>query len=229
MDSVRLIAALGNPGPQYEDTRHNLGFMLADRLIALGRERKSMRLERLDGSDDCETFRLHLGGAPRILVKPLAYMNLSGDAVARVAGRESIRAEEILVVHDDLDLDLGRIKLKQGGGSGGHKGVESIAERLGSTAFWRLRLGIGRPPQFTPVERYVLEPPTREEAPLLPGILDEALKGLEVFFRRGPQAAMTHLHTAQEQSEAGNGPDGRAEDRGEQGRTRETKEPGASS
>ncbi len=200
MEPVRLIAALGNPGPRYEDTRHNLGFMLADRLIELGRERKSMHLTRLDGSDDCEVWRLHLGGAPRILVKPLTYMNLSGDAVARVAGRESVRTEEILVVHDDLDLGLGRIKLKHGGSSGGHKGVDSIEQRLGSAGFWRLRLGIGRPPEYTPVEQYVLEPFAKDEAALVPEVLADALKGLEILFRRGPQAAQQHLHPLREEA-----------------------------
>lgn len=228
MDPIRLIAALGNPGPQYEGTRHNMGFMLADRLLEQAAERKSAHLEKLPGSDDCQCFRLKLGGTPRLLVKPLTYMNLSGEAVARVAGREAIRPEEILVIHDDLDLDLGRIKLKQGGGSGGHKGVDSIAQRLGTPAFWRLRLGIGRPPQFTPVERYVLEPLDAEEAKLLPGILEDALKGLETLFRRGPQFAIQLLHS-REQAADKNGPASAAEGGGEQGKARDSNEEDPSS
>ncbi|MGE4552295.1 MAG: aminoacyl-tRNA hydrolase, partial [Desulfovibrionaceae bacterium] len=195
-DHKTCIAALGNPGPEYRDTRHNLGFMLADRLLALGAERPAMRLARLPFSDDCELYALRLAGASRLLAKPLTYMNLSGQAVARVVGRNGLTPADVVVVHDDLDLPLGRIKLKRGGSSGGHKGVESIAQCLGSPEFWRLRLGIGRPPRHTAVERFVLEPFAPEEQPAVRAMLETAHKGLELMLRRGPQAAMMLLHTA---------------------------------
>lgn len=195
-DPKSLIVGLGNPGPEYRETRHNLGFMLAGQLLALAENRASMRLERLAFSDDCELYSLRLAGAPRLLAKPLTYMNLSGQAVARIVGRFGLAATDVVVVHDDLDLALGRIKLKRGGSSGGHKGVESVAHCLGSVDFWRLRLGTGRPSRCTPVERFVLEPFRPEERPVAEAMLKAASSGLGLLYRRGPQAAMLQLHSA---------------------------------
>lgn len=194
MDAQALIAALGNPGPKYERTRHNFGFLVADLLLAQARERKSMRLSSLDGGGDCELYGLTLGGQSCLLVKPLTYMNLSGRAVARACGRYGVPLQGVLVMHDELDLPLGRMKLKRGGGANGHRGVESVAEHLGGEEFQRLRLGIGRPQFAGQVSDYVLEDFAESEWPAVEAMREAALKGLNLLFRRGQAEAVQYLN-----------------------------------
>jgi len=190
MDSTPLIVALGNPGPQYERTRHNFGFLAANAILEQAAQRKSMALKPLQQGGDFELYSLVLGGTSCLLVKPLTFMNLSGKAVARVCGRHAIAPADIVVLHDELDLPLGRMKLKRGGGSNGHKGIESIVEHMGTGDFMRLRLGIGRPQYSADVVRYVLEPFEQLEIESVRTVCQAALKGLTLLMRRGQAEAV---------------------------------------
>lgn len=196
MDCKSLIVGLGNPGPKYEKTRHNIGFMLIDRILAMGEARKNMRLEHIDESGNYELWRLKFAGAYRLLAKPMTYMNLSGNAVAKICGRHNLTPEDVMVVHDELDLPVGRMKLKKGGGNNGHNGLESVQECLNTPGFYRLRLGVGRPlEQRKEISQWVLEPFFDEDLPHLPAVIDHACKGLDIFYRRGVGFATQHINS----------------------------------
>lgn len=155
----RLIVGLGNPGLEYEDTRHNLGFRVIDALchkhqIQLGRWKYHARWG--EGS---------IGRRTVVLAKPLTFMNLSGQAVKPMLKGLKKGPEELIVIHDDIDLALGRIKVKSSGGDAGHKGIRSILDELGTDLFLRVRMGVGRPPRGAEVVDYVLSPFSPEEAP----------------------------------------------------------------
>ncbi len=155
--ALRLIVGLGNPGPRYADTRHNAGFWFVDRLAS--DRGGALRAEsRYEG----EVARISVQGATCLLLKPLAFMNRSGGAVQKLAAFYRIPPEEILVVHDELDLPVGTVRLKRGGGHGGHNGLRDIQQHLGPD-FARLRIGIGHPGVRDAVIGYVLERPSREE------------------------------------------------------------------
>lgn len=195
MESNTLIVGLGNPGPDYAETRHNFGFMVIDALLALGEKRKSMRLERLDESGDYDLWKAAYGGGPRFFCKPMTYMNLSGKAVARICGRNGISPDNVVVLHDELDLPLGRMKLKKGGGNNGHNGLEDIQQRLGTPDFWRLRLGIGRPPASKPdITGWVLGEFPASETESVTKTISGAVKGLDLLLRRGQSAAQQFIH-----------------------------------
>ncbi|WP_461211071.1 aminoacyl-tRNA hydrolase [Desulfocurvus sp. DL9XJH121] len=189
-----LIAGLGNPGPDYALTRHNFGFMAVDRLV-----------ERCGGEENCPAVnargdcltrecRPARNLPPVLTAKPQTYMNLSGLAVGRLASRFSIPAGDVLVIHDDLDLELGRMKLKQGGGDAGHNGVKSVAEHLGTPGFLRLRLGIGRPPQRGGGRDFVLDAFSPEDMDVAARVLDAAIKGILLLLRRGLPFAVQHIN-----------------------------------
>lgn len=194
MESTPLIVALGNPGPQYETTRHNFGFLVADKLLAQARERKSMALKPLQAGGDFELYSLVLGGKGCLLAKPLTYMNLSGKAAARILGKHGAKAQDMIVLHDELDLPLGRMKLKRAGGANGHRGVESIVEHTGVEDFLRLRLGIGRPQYSGEVAKYVLEPFSAPDMKAVDAVAEAAVKGLALYFRRGQAEAVQLLN-----------------------------------
>ena len=140
-ERILLVVGLGNPGAEYEGTRHNAGFMVIDRLLA------GFPAGRFEARHVAQSF-VHAGmfrGKPLFLQKPQTFMNLSGLAVAGFARKEGIRPEEILVVSDDLDLPVGRLRLRTGGSDGGHNGLKSVIAELGSASFRRLRVGVGRP------------------------------------------------------------------------------------
>jgi len=189
MRATPLIVGLGNPGPEYAATRHNVGFMVVDDILATARERKSMRLEVLQAEGDYQLWSVVLGGVGCLLAKPMTFMNLSGRAVAKICGRHGVDPAEVVAVHDELDLPVGRMKLKRGGGANGHRGVESLVEHLGGEDFLRLRLGIGRPEFSSAVTRWVLEPFAAEEAEAVRAVCAAAHKGLTLLFRRGPGEA----------------------------------------
>jgi PTH1 family peptidyl-tRNA hydrolase len=154
MPAPRLIVGLGNPGAEYEDTRHNLGFWFVDRLAAELKATLSPQGK----------FRGFVGRQGELwLLEPTTFMNRSGLAVLSLANFYKILPDEILVVHDDLDLPPGGIRIKQGGGNGGHNGLKDIQAHLGTPDFWRLRLGIGHPGDRNEVINYVLKAPRREE------------------------------------------------------------------
>lgn len=206
MNAGGLIVGLGNPGPRYAHTRHNIGFLAVDHVLSLAAGRKTMRLEQAKRCPDYDLWSFCPVGAQGgtfLLAKPQTYMNLSGRAVAAICGSHGLSPDQVMVIHDELDLALGRMKLKQGGGGNGHNGIASIEECLGSPAFFRLRLGVGRPPspQATPegqpvvsVTDYVLSDFTPEEMGLIGQLLPAAWKGLDLFYRRGQGLAVQFLH-----------------------------------
>jgi PTH1 family peptidyl-tRNA hydrolase len=173
--AVKLIVGLGNPGPRYQWTRHNAGFMVLDRLSHLaGIPVAKKGFSGLIGEGFWQGHRL-------ILLKPQTFMNLSGRSLAEIARFHKILSEEIIVVHDDLDIPFGRVRLKKGGGHGGHNGLRSILSVFGTGDFIRLRIGIGRPVRGDVVD-YVLQPFSAIEMQDLASVLDGAIDTLESFF-----------------------------------------------
>ena len=186
MTSPRLIVGLGNPGPEYEDNRHNLGFWFVD---LLARELKT----RLEPQGK------FFGRVARVgdlwLLQPTTFMNRSGQAVVALARFYKILPDEILVVHDELDLQPGSIRLKQGGGNGGHNGLKDIQAHLTVPDFWRLRLGIGHPGDRNEVVNYVLKAPRKEEQELIDRALDRCLLAWPKLAVGDYAAAQLLLHT----------------------------------
>lgn len=189
-NGIRLIVGLGNPGKEYEDTRHNAGFWLVDRLASAGRA--SFRAEaKFHGL----AAKVSLERQDVWLLKPQTYMNASGRAVSALAGFYKIAPDEILVVHDELDLPPGAAKLKKGGGHAGHNGLRDIAAALKTPDFWRLRLGIGHPGDRAKVVDFVLRPPRKEEAELVHEAIDGALDVVSRLAAGDFGGAMNKLHT----------------------------------
>lgn len=186
---IRMIVGLGNPGPEYDDTRHNAGFWLADLLAQ--RHGGSFRSERKFFS---ELAALRIDDSEVRLLKPQTFMNRSGTAVQAAAAYLKVPAEQILVAHDDLDLPAGDARLKLGGGHGGHNGLRSLIAHLGP-GFWRLRLGIGHPGNRAEVIDYVLKRPSREDEALIRQAVSEAADVLPIMLGRGEQPAMHQLHS----------------------------------
>lgn len=179
----KLIVGLGNPGPEYAETRHNAGFMVVDGVLSRY-GRNASREHRCD----CLIHTLRCGGRRLTLAKPLCFMNQSGSAVAKMARVLELLPNEIFIVCDCLDLPLGRIRLRDGGSSGGHKGVESLIQELGTDHFPRLRVGIGRP-AATAVD-HVLSAWAPEEAPVVAEIVTAAVEAVLLAARRGVSVAM---------------------------------------
>jgi PTH1 family peptidyl-tRNA hydrolase len=179
-----VIVGLGNPGPRYERTRHNAGFLLVGELaaahgIAIRQERHGALVG--DGG---------IGAHRCLLALPQTYMNRSGDSVRRLLSFTGLEPGALVVVHDDMDLPLGRLRLRRGGGAGGHRGIASLLEHLGSPDFTRLKIGVGRPPDGVPAEGYVLQEFAASERDTLGDTLARGVAALEVFLARGLEAAM---------------------------------------
>jgi len=196
MDYKGLIVGLGNPGPKYERTRHNAGFLLVDAVLAEIAAKPYRRIMKLRSPDDFELWSVSL---PRVkgdflLAKPMTFMNLSGRAVVRICMENGIKPGSVLVAHDEMDLPFGRLKAKQGGGDAGHNGLKSITAELGTDRYLRLRIGIGRPGGRGEVTDWVLSPFGPEEEALLPRIMDAARDSLPLFFGKGILAAQQALH-----------------------------------
>jgi PTH1 family peptidyl-tRNA hydrolase len=190
MTQIRLIVGLGNPGREYETTRHNVGFWWVDELA--GRENFNFRTEaKFHGM----AARGQLHGHEVALLKPQTFMNLSGRAVGALAQFYKILPAEILVVHDELDLQPGIARLKMGGGHGGHNGLKDIIAQLGTKDFWRLRLGIGHPGDRAEVVNYVLNDPRREERELIEEAMQHSLHVAPLIVEGKLEAAMLRLHT----------------------------------
>ncbi len=186
---VRMIVGLGNPGARYQDTRHNAGFWLAGE-VARACQAPLKPETRFHG----ETARLALGGRECWLLKPDTFMNRSGQAVGALARYYKIPLEEILVVHDELDLAPGVARLKKGGGHGGHNGLRDIMAVLGGKDFLRLRLGIGHPGNAREVVDYVLTKPSAEDRTEVERAIDRVLKVLPQLLAGELQACMNSLH-----------------------------------
>ena len=184
-----LVIGLGNPGPNYTRTRHNVGFMVADLLAE--RIGSAFKLHKKSGAD-VATGRL--SGRPVVLARPRCYMNESGRQVGPLAKFYSVPPADLMVIHDDLDLDFGRIRLKQGGGEGGHNGLRSIATVLGSKDFQRVRFGIGRPPGRQDPAAFVLQAFGSRERDELPTICEQAADATELLIELGLEPAQNVVH-----------------------------------
>lgn len=188
---IRLIVGLGNPGREYESTRHNAGFWWVDELARA--EGLSFRSEaKFHG----QAARGTVHGQEVWLLKPQTFMNLSGRAVAALAQFYKIAPSEILVVHDELDLQPGVARLKLGGGHGGHNGLKDIIAQLGTKDFWRLRLGIGHPGDRAQVSAFVLNDPRREERERIDEAMNQAQLVARPIIEGKLDAAMLKLHSA---------------------------------
>ena len=188
-EEIRLVVGLGNPGSEYDGTRHNVGFMVIDRLLAAfpaGRfEEKHVAESRV--------FTGNFRGRSLILQKPLTFMNLSGNAVAPLARKLGIAPEAILVISDDLDLPLGRLRLRAGGADGGHNGLKSIIAELGSASFKRLRVGIGRPKPGETVD-YVLSKFEGGDAETVEAVLAASADAVRAVLTGGMSRAMNKFN-----------------------------------
>jgi peptidyl-tRNA hydrolase, PTH1 family len=184
-----LVVGLGNPGPQYAKTRHNIGFMVADILAA--RVGGSFKVHKKSGA---EVVTGRLGHRPVVLAKPRCYMNESGRQVGPLAKFYSVPAADVIVIHDELDIDFGRVRLKLGGGEGGHNGLRSVANALGSKDFQRVRIGIGRPPGRKDPAAFVLEPFTSTERGEVPTICEQAADATELLIEAGLETAQNQVH-----------------------------------
>jgi PTH1 family peptidyl-tRNA hydrolase len=189
--AIDLIVGLGNPGVQYARTRHNAGFWLVDGLAA-----QTGAIFTAEPRYHGDTASVALGGHPCRLLKPTTFMNRSGQAVAGLSRYFRIPPERILVVHDEIDLPPGTVRLKQGGGHGGHNGLRDIIGNLGNAAFWRLRLGVGRPADRDAVVDYVLQVPPESERALILQALAAALELMPRIVAGEWQATMQVLHGA---------------------------------
>lgn len=181
------MVGLGNPGPKYAQTRHNAGFLVVDELAA--RAGAAGWQQKFKG----EHVRARVGGSPASLLKPLTYMNLSGRSVSRALGFYQIPADEMIVVHDDVDLDFGVVRVKSGGGTGGHKGLKSLKQDLGDTGFVRVRVGIGRPVHGS-VTDFVLQKFASDEAAVLTDVIARAADAVETVVREGVTRAMNQFN-----------------------------------
>ena len=189
-----LVAGLGNPGPEYAQNRHNVGFMVAERLRESLRGAGAFR-EKFSG----ELAKGTLGDAEVVVLRPLTFMNRSGRSVQRAAAFFQIPARDIVVIHDDLDLPWQDVRVKVGGGSGGHNGLKSITECLGSPDYLRVRVGIGRP-AFGSSESWVLSNFDDGERAELKDVIDRAARAVQTILERGVDRAMNEFNTKKQQS-----------------------------
>jgi peptidyl-tRNA hydrolase, PTH1 family len=179
----KAVIGLGNPGPKYAETRHNVGFRVVDLLST----RTRIGLAR---TPSARCGRGEVGGVEVLLCEPLKFMNRSGEVVARLVADEGLSTDDILVVHDELDFALGRVQVKRGGGSAGHRGVESIIERLGVREFPRVRVGVGRPADGLDPVDFVLEPFAPGQRDELEQAITRAAEAAEAWLQAGLEAAM---------------------------------------
>ncbi|RKJ30218.1 aminoacyl-tRNA hydrolase [Butyricicoccus sp. 1XD8-22] len=171
---MKLIVGLGNPGKQYEHTRHNIGFECIDALA----EKWNAPLNQSKFNGLYAT--IHRPEGKVMLLKPLTYMNLSGECVRPIMDYFDIEIEDMIVIYDDLDLDVGKLRLRQKGSAGGHNGIKSLIHHLGTQEFNRIRVGISRPPAGMKVPDYVLSKFTKEEDPIIEEAVEKTVKAVEV-------------------------------------------------
>ncbi|MDF3834423.1 aminoacyl-tRNA hydrolase [Cupriavidus basilensis] len=195
---IKLIVGLGNPGAEYEATRHNAGFWLVDQLARMA----SVTL-RVEGRFHGLAARARLWDQEIWLLKPSTFMNRSGLSVVSLARFYKILPDEILVAHDEMDLPAGTVKLKRGGGAGGHNGLKDISAHLTTQDYWRLRLGVGHPRNSAggggdreDVVNFVLKPPRREEQQAIDEAIDHSMAPLALLAKGESERAMMALHTA---------------------------------
>jgi PTH1 family peptidyl-tRNA hydrolase len=193
-DDRFLIVGLGNPGPRYAATRHNIGFAIVE-LLAIRTTGGSARSARFKAHRSrCEIVETRIGATPVVLAKPMSFMNESGGPLNAAARFFKIPVERIVVAHDDLDLDFGSLRLKRGGGEGGHNGLRSTTSALGSKEYARVRFGIGRPPGRQDPADYVLREFSSAERKELGYHLDHAADAVEALLRDGLEIAQNDFH-----------------------------------
>ncbi|HTK59786.1 MAG TPA: aminoacyl-tRNA hydrolase [Candidatus Baltobacteraceae bacterium] len=181
---MHLIAGLGNPGAKFEKTRHNLGFRVVDLLA------KRWGFDRVEARFDGEVSKGKAHGHPVILLKPQTFMNLSGTSIAAAARYQKIAPEHVWVIHDDLDLPLGQLRIRTEGSSGGHNGVQSVIERLGTPKFVRFRIGVGRPASAVPTEDYVLQPFGADERETAQAMVEKTAEAVGMALQESVTRAM---------------------------------------
>ncbi|MBE4717080.1 aminoacyl-tRNA hydrolase [Pseudarthrobacter sp. AB1] len=197
MTDTWLIVGLGNPGAGYKDNRHNVGQMVLDELAGrMGGKFKThkARAQVLEG-------RLGIGGPRVVLSKPMSYMNVSGGPVAGLANFYGIDPDHVVAVHDEIDIPFNTIKLKCGGGEGGHNGLRDMSKALATKDYLRVRVGVGRPPGRMETADYVLRDFGSAECKDLPFLLDEAADAVELLVREGLTAAQQKFHPARSDGE----------------------------
>lgn len=195
---MRLIVGLGNPGARYAPTRHNVGWRVLERAAA------RWRIHLAGGTPGCLPAlwgRGRVGEAEVALGAPLAWMNETGPVVKALLEEWALTPPDLIVVHDDLDLDLGRLRIKQAGGAGGHNGIFSLLSALDTSEFCRLKIGIGRPAPGEDAAEYVLAPFAPEEEAVLDGVLDQAVLALESLVTEGVAAAMNRFNVRPREQE----------------------------
>jgi PTH1 family peptidyl-tRNA hydrolase len=185
---VRLVVGLGNPGNAYKRTRHNIGFMVVDQIA------EDFSIALVKQKFDTVFGRGTVDGVEVVLAKPMAFMNRSGPQVQKIAGYYRILSEDMLVVHDDIDLAFGRIKIKEKGGDGGHKGVRSIIDAFGGGDFVRLRMGVGRPEAGINAADHVLGKFTLQEKKVLHQIITEARNAVGTILCKGAKEGMNRFN-----------------------------------
>lgn len=197
MNERYLIVGLGNPGRDYENTRHNVGFRCAGALVrAHGLTFDSKKKSKAKFADGV------IAGKPVLIAKPQTFMNLSGSSVQGLMAFYKIPPQHLLVIFDDLDLPPGTLRIRKQGGSGGHRGLTDIIQRLGTQDFPRIRFGIGRPPDRMDPAAFVLQPFTAEEETLVSQTVERAIKAVEVWLAEGIDAAMNRYNGTGENTQA---------------------------
>lgn len=184
---MKVIVGLGNPGPQYAETRHNIGFLLVDLLAETHNLQFYSKFQGLWAEGKVAGDRI-------ILLKPQTFMNLSGRSVRELVNFYKVLGEDLLIVQDDMDLPLGKLRLRNQGSAGGHNGLRSILAELGTEEFWRLKLGVGRPPKEWDPARYVLSPFVEEEITQLDEVLGRAEKAVDLWIKGATGQAMNLYH-----------------------------------
>ncbi len=191
MSVIQLIVGLGNPGPEYEPTRHNAGFWFVDEMV-----RGCLQGFKREARFNSELARCVQGSADFRLQKPMSFMNRSGQPVGDLARFFRIPGEQILVVHDELDLSPGTIRLKKGGGHGGHNGLRDLISHLGGKDFYRLRVGIGHPGHRDQVVNYVLSKPSKDDRLQIDNAIGDALRVMSDVVEGRFELAMNSLHSS---------------------------------
>jgi peptidyl-tRNA hydrolase, PTH1 family len=183
---VKLIVGLGNPGKQYEETRHNVGFKVLDLLA----DRVAVRVDKV--KDQALVGEMGCAGEKLLLIKPQTYMNLSGQAVGSIARWHKVKAEDILIIYDDLDLPVGKVRIRARGSAGGHNGIKSLIAHLGTDEFPRIRVGINKPPVGIPVPDYVLSNFLPNERESIGEAIVRSAEAVQTWLEKGIIAAMNH-------------------------------------
>ncbi|MCD2262928.1 aminoacyl-tRNA hydrolase [Dietzia aurantiaca] len=189
-----LVVGLANPGPDYEGTRHNIGWEvlqeLASRALPMPAGFSTHK------KTNCEITQTRLAGRQVVLARPRSYMNLSGGPIAAVAKYFSVEPTDVIVIHDEIDIDFGQVRLKRGGGEGGHNGLRSLTQSLGTRDYLRVRAGVGRPPGRMAVADFVLKRFSKLEQPDVPFLVQDAADAVELLLQHGLETAQNQVHSA---------------------------------